>query len=355
MDLFRSEGFNPEMLKVARKYRGLSQSELSATSAVAQGSISKVEDGIVQPTPETCQRLVRALGFPEEFFHQQGREIGPPVSVHPMFRKRSRVTSKALEQIMAGVGLRITHLRKLMNSVDLAFEYEIPECSPDEYGGIDEVARIVRAMWYLPRGPLHDLTKFVEMSGCMVYWCDWDADIDGISMTPPGLPDCIFLNRNRPPDRMRYTLAHEVAHLVMHRVPDPTMEAEADAFASALLMPADDIRPDLMRMTIKKFGYLKQKWHVAMSALVMRAKQIGTITENQQRYFFMHMSKRGWRRREPESLDFPYEQPTALIEVFESHEEIGYTTEDICELLCISVEDFDEMYFPDRPTTLKVA
>ena len=51
----------------------------------------------------------------------------------------------------------------------------------------------------------------------------------------------------------------------MHRVPSPTMEDEANAFASALLMPARDVRPYLSgRLTIQRLP----------AGLVRRAMQL---------------------------------------------------------------------------------
>ena len=90
------------------------------------------------------------------------------------------------------------------------------------------------------------------------------------------------MNRNQPADRQRFSLGHELGHIVMHRVPSPTMEDEANAFASALLMPTQEVRPYLSgRLTIQKLASLKPVWRVSMQALLYRARAIGTITANQ--------------------------------------------------------------------------
>ena len=57
------------------------------------------------------------------------------------------------------------------------------------------------------------------------------------------MPPIVVLNSQQPADRQRYSLAHEIGHLVMHRLPSALMEDEANTFASALLMPTVDIRP----------------------------------------------------------------------------------------------------------------
>ena len=80
----------------------------------------------------------------------------------------------------------------------------------------------------MPAGPIPDLTAWIERAGIFVIHANLpDAAMDGVTIRAPDAPPCIFLNRSQPADRMRFSLAHELAHLVMHRIPDPNMEAEA--------------------------------------------------------------------------------------------------------------------------------
>lgn len=74
-----------------------------------------------------------------------------------------------------------------------------------------------------------------------------EAAMDGVTMHAPDTLPCIFLNRSQPADRLRFSLAHELGHLIMHRVPTLQMEEEANAFAAAFLAPAKDIRPYFSR------------------------------------------------------------------------------------------------------------
>ena len=59
-------------------------------------------------------------------------------------------------------------------------------------------------------------------------------------MMAPDLPPCVFLSRSAPADRLRASLAHEIGHAVMHRVPTDTMEDEAYTFGAELLLPERD-------------------------------------------------------------------------------------------------------------------
>jgi hypothetical protein len=59
----------------------------------------------------------------------------------------------------------------------------------------------------------------------------------GVRFSVPGMPHVIVLNRQQSADRMRFTLCHELGHVIMHTFPTPEMEVEADKFASCFLLP----------------------------------------------------------------------------------------------------------------------
>ena len=92
----------------------------------------------------------------------------------------------------------------------------------------------------------------------------------------------------------------------MHRFPTATMEDDANRFAASFLMPTADIRVSFegRRITLELLASLKLEWKVAMQALLMRAKSLGFVDHNQNRYLWQQLSSRGWRLSEPPELDF---------------------------------------------------
>ena len=129
------------------------------------------------------------------------------------------------------------------------------------------------------------------------------------------------------------------------------MEDEANAFASALLMPAREIRPYLSgRLTVQKLASLKPVWRVSMQALLYRARTVGAITANQSQYLWRQISALGYRRSEPPELDFPAEEPGVLPEMIRVHiEELGYEVEDLSTVLQVFEDDLRRMYkLPDN-------
>ncbi len=343
-----SSQFNCEMLLLARQVRGVSQSALSKRTGLNQGHLSKLETGLREPSEDVLNRLADVLGFPESFFLQTDRAYGFPVSVHPMHRKKARVGQHQLNRLHAEINIRLMHLRRLLRAADFGGQFALPHFDVDEYGEDPEkIAELLRHTWLLPKGPLKNLTECLERAGCIVTWCDFhQADVDGITLMVPDMPPYIFLNRDRTADRMRFTLAHELGHIVMHRVPRPKMEEEANLFASALLMPASDIRNSFRtRITLTRLARLKPVWRVSMQSLLVRATKIESISPNQAQYLWKQINAQKMRLREPPELDFPHETPTVLPMIFKLHlEQLGYSIHDLAAMLHVQEGELRHFY-----------
>lgn len=342
---------NAALIKVARQARGMSQVQLAKAAGVTQAAISKCEAGLTQPGPELIKSLAQALAFPPSLFYETDPVFGVPVSIN--YRKSASVGAKATDKMEAEINLRLMHLRRLLSSMDYQPELSLPRFDIDDYAGdAARVAQMVRRHWGVPSGPLHDLTALVERAGCIVLPCEFESiGVYGLTLQPPGLPTCIFLNQAMPGDRQRFTLAHELAHAIMHRMPSPDMEREADVFASELLMPAQDIRGDLMYgVNLPRLAALKPIWRVSMGALLMRAKALSCITDMQSMYLWRQMSAAGYRKKEPPEVDFAPEQATAFKDILRAHvDELGYTIVDFEAMLHMFGDELNSKYQIQKP------
>lgn len=337
--------FNPELAKLARQARGYSQIDLAKHSGLTQAAVSKLENGLIPPSDDALEKLASALRFPKSFFLQSDRVFGLPVSVQ--YRKKASAGQKVVDRLEAEINLGLFRLRRLISSIELHPEMPLPSLDVDEYGGSGEaVAAMLRRIWLVPSGPVRNLVHLAERAGCIVFSCNFQSlGVDGLTLQPSGLPTCIFLNNQMPGDRQRFTLAHELGHAVMHRVPTPNMEREADDFAAALLMPADEVRSQLTGLTLQRLASLKPVWRVSMGALLYRAKTVGAISDSQSAYLWRQMSKLGYRVREPEELRLAPEEPTVLPEVVNLHlNQLGYSVEELAVALSLHAEELVELY-----------
>lgn len=344
---------NGEMLRLARQRRGFRQTEAARRLGVEQSLLSRIENGLSEASDDVLLKASIVFEVPRSFFSQNDPVLGAPVSVHPMWRRKADVTSRELDAVVAELNVRIMHLRRLLEGVELAHSSNIPRLDPEDYESPEEIAGIVRAHWNVPRGPMRDLTSLVERAGALVCHSRLGgASISGVTFQAPGVPPLIVLNSDQPADRMRFTLAHELGHLVMHRFPSPDMEQEANEFASALLMPAADIRPYFKgrKIDLALLASLKPEWRAAMQALLMRASALECLTKNQAQYLWKQINYRRMRLREPPELDFPHERPSVVSMILRTHQEaLGYTLDELGALLNERPADLAEMY-PVEPT-----
>ncbi|MDG4905986.1 XRE family transcriptional regulator [Mesorhizobium sp. WSM4898] len=349
-------GFNGAMLRLARQFRGFHQKELADRIGVDAAILSRAENGALQPSQAVIESCAEALSVRTTFFEKNYHPSGLPLSFHPMWRKRQSVSQREVDRVLAGANIRAMHLRELMPSIIFEPELKLPQYEPGEYGrDCREIAKLVRRAWGIPAGPLINLTDYVERAGIFVFHSDLEKiDVDGLTLRLAGLPPIVVLNANLPADRMRFTLAHELAHLVMHSVPSPSeMENEANEFASGLLIPADDIRPYFKgrRIDLQLVARLKPEWRVSMAALLFAAGELGYVGPGQKQLLWKRYSAMGYKSRgEPQELNFPVEPTTLNRRLIDAHiNELGYSLDDLGNLFALWPDDICTMYGLEKP------
>jgi Zn-dependent peptidase ImmA (M78 family)/transcriptional regulator with XRE-family HTH domain len=344
-----SETFNHVLLLLARQYRERSQSEIARAAGLTQGHYSRIENGLLPegPSEDSVAKIAKALSFPPEFFYQTEKAVGMPLSVHPFHRKKQSVGDRVLKRVYAELNFRLIHLRRFLVSVETKQVLPRPWIDVDEGGGPRQIARKIRAAWMVPPGPIENLTALAERAGIMVVWCELGEAIDGVTMTVPDMPPCVFLNRSAPADRMRASLGHEIGHAIMHRVPTDTIEDEAYTFAAELLIPEKELRKDLIggRITLERLARLKAKWRVSMQFILYQAAELDCLSYYQSQYLWKQISRKGWKTREPTETDFEPEKPGLFLRILNLHSEtLGYGMREFCELLRMDPNDLRYLY-----------
>jgi Zn-dependent peptidase ImmA (M78 family) len=319
----------PRMLVLARESRAMTQGELAKAmqelegpgGRVSQGYVSRAEAGRLTVDGERLGLWARALGYPARLLCLPESEVGAgPGLVH--HRKKQAVSAADLHRIHAVLNLTRIQLRALLTGVARPAGIGIPHISVDDYDTPEEAARRLRAEWRIPDGPIDSVVAVVEDAGALVACRELvppvpldsgaaSVPLDAVSGCPPGEDPVVLLNAGTPADRQRFTLAHELGHMVMHLVPHPEQEKQANRFAAELLMPQRQIRDQLHgQIDVTLLLELKAQWKVSMWALLRRAHTLGIISDWQYRSLAVEMSSLGYRTSEPRGLE--PEMPTAV-------------------------------------------
>lgn len=325
-----ASNFNFRQLTLAREYRGYSQSDLcKKVPGLSQPNLSKFEKGFGGISPLVLTQLINVLGFPESFFYE--RITNSVESAH--FRKRSGITQKQRAYIDNNIKLIGFTVDKMTESIEWP-EYRFTSFDVEDYSP-EYIAEYLRKKVGLkPDEPVADIHQLLESNGILVVEFEFEcAGFDGVSLiTDSGVP-LIIVERKMPNDRKRFTLAHELGHMVMHAMcNDPISihrdrEDEANRFASEFLMPASRIRNSLFGLKLNDMGKLKQYWLTSMASILRRAYALECIDKNRWSYLNIELSRRGWKTNEP--IEVYIDSPSYFKKAYKLHkEDMEYTDVD---------------------------
>ena len=212
---------------------------------VTPHTILRYEAGEIEPAEEVVARLSRALGFPEGFFSEPDID-GPPGDT-ASFRSMSAISAKERDAALAAGTLAYI----VSDWVEQRFDLPEPDLL-DLSGDTPEVAAVsLREKWGLGEQPIKNMGHLLEAKGVRLFsMTENTMSVDAFSVWRGETP-YVFLNTMKSAEHGRHDAAHELGHLVMHKHGGPrgrAAEEQANAFASAFLMPASDVLAILPRI-----------------------------------------------------------------------------------------------------------
>lgn len=318
-----SPKFEPRRLKLARLFHGLTLEELGERIGASKQFIHQLELGS-RPTNSTLIEALAAALFvkPAFFFRADPADISVANS---NFRRLRSTRVRDSEQVIAH-GVVLDDLLSLIEQFLELPRSNFPSLPASQPGDIERAAERTRIHWELTTDlPIESTVRVAENAGAVVVKFPGVArEIDALSINRPR-PLIVRSSEKEKPTRLRFDIAHEIAHLVMHQAPTPInehaeahREAEADRFASAFLLPRKPFERDFSRARRLDWHCifaLKRQWNVSAQAILRRAYDLTLIDAAQYRTGCVYISKQGYRRSEPfepDEIETPELLATAL-------------------------------------------
>lgn len=344
----------PELVELARVAAGLTQGALAKKLGKSQPFISQVERGEREIPADLLSAWAEACDVPTTYFIKPNTL--PMESVSGMVHRRMKtLPAKPFNLGNAKVKMAWLHVDALFAEVDVIPALDLPEL-PRHVGPAD-AADAVRRAWRLPTGPLPNLVSLLESTGIpVVLFDELHEKHSAASLRGRNFDWIIALNAAHPPSRRRFTLAHELGHIVMQHdsmaAADPAdaerLEAEADAFAAALLLPAEEGRRELRGLSFKRAVALKARWRVSLAFLFRQALDLGVIDQKTRQWLEIQLSRQpGGRRREP--AEFEDEHPTLVRSMIQQLQQDGLSVPEIADLAAADEWEFRTRYLGERP------
>jgi len=295
--------------------RGLHQAELAELAGTTQTTISHFEQGRIEPTEELISGLASSFGVTASFLTSRF-DLEPPT--RPWLRAYADASKREADARTAFAVIATEYIHRLQLDTRPDNLPGAPVDAEDDEQ-IEDIADEARQIAGLePGAVVPNAVRAAERLGCIVLPAESELGRHvGMSLRSNALPVICVANAGIPGDRQRFTVCHELGHLILHGALRPPgtsdessrMERQANRFAAAFLTPGDALIETLEdnggRVTLQALSKVKAVWGVAIKSLVGRYRSLGVIDDDQARSLYKQISARRWTKVEP--VDVPNE------------------------------------------------
>ena len=267
------------------------------------------------------------------------------------FRKKSKLSRKEEDRIKYQT---LDFLQKYLEIEEIlqlshSFNNPISRRKISNQKDIEQAATEIRQNWNLGEAPVHQLTELLEDKGFKIMEVEASPDFVGLSGFAEGMDiPVIAVFKEGDCVRKRFTIAHELAHLLLDfsDCEETHHEKLCHAFAGALLLPEKVIREELggerKKITEWELKKLKGIYGISMQAIMARARTLGLISEYTFKMFQIFISKNGWRKEEPGSYSGMEKANRFKQLVLHAAAEQIISYSKGAELLDLSLNDFEQ-------------
>lgn len=335
-----------DRLHRARTARGLSLRALSERVGVTAMMLSKYERGLSTPSSAVLIDLSEALGVRVEYFFRTA-DVKLERIQHRN-KHRWKLPKRTEGEILADVHDQLERWQELDAIVPTSWSapFSLPDDLPESVSDpndIEDIAIRVRRHWDLGLNPIPDLIDTLEARGIKVFTTRFDdSRFEGMCARSND-HHVVVVGGTWSGDRQRFTLAHELGHLVLDNrlAEDLDIEKAADRFAGAFLAPAPLVREALghrrRSLEIYELYLLKQEFGLSIGAWSYRARDLGIVAKSVHSSFWRMLARNGWKVTEPGEQLAP-ERPRLFEQtVYHALSENFISESRAAELLSISV------------------
>jgi len=345
-----------ERIRLARARNGLSLRDLEARidNLVSAQAIGKYERGEMMPGSRVLMALADALGVSESYLAgQSGIELE-----QVEFRKKQLTSRKEEAHVeAAAIDLleRYLEIEEILQVASRSWDRPREGRFPiREVADGESAALRLREYWELGTNPIPvpGLAEMLEEAGIKVVSLNLPANVSGLTCwvrrkNRDPVP-VIVINGNHTGERQRFTLCHELGHMVMEPGEDVDEERACDRFAGAFLMPADFVWTEIGKhrsnLSLGELFSLKELCGVSVQVIAYRLKDLGIIGTSAHRALYQSFARRGWLKPPyPEPLPLPQEEPSRFRRLcFWALSEEAISEPKAAELLGMTVRELNQ-------------
>jgi len=298
-----------DRLKSARKMQGYSLQGLADAleGKVSKQTLSKYEKGAMSPSGEVLMAIASALKVkPDYFLKKEQVQLG-----EVLFRKKARLSKKDEEAIVEQVRDYVERFLEVefILGIKHSFKNPLEDVAIEKWEDVEKAARFLRASWDLGSDPIPNLVEMLELHGIKVCLQSVADEFDGLAVcSSEGVPIVAINTKNKPTERLRFTIIHELAHLLLQfsdeiEKDEKLVEKYCHRFATCFLIPTEHllklIGENRTYIKIAELISIKEYYGISIRAIVYRLKDLGVISQSYYQRWMVYMNKEYGSKNEP--------------------------------------------------------
>ena len=284
-----------QKIKQGRILNAMSLQSLADLAGVSKQMISKYENGLSMPSSKILIRLAKSLNVKVDYFFAL-----PSVELGEVnFRKRNSFSVKKVNALKENIKMRLSDYLEIENilQIDNSFDNPLKKKKVNTLEEIEQVVKELRDDWEIGYDPVHNIIQLLEDKEIKVIEIDEPQNnFDGLATIINEKYPVIVVNKNFNVERKRFTLLHELGHLLLD-LPECESKFEeqiCNRFASEFLLPKSMVLKEFGEgrdgISFKELEGVQLKYGISIRAIVYRLKDCNILSENSVANFYRRLN-----------------------------------------------------------------
>ncbi|WP_413998063.1 helix-turn-helix domain-containing protein [Flavobacterium sp. W1B] len=299
-----------ERIKELRLQKGFSQEDLAVRANFSKSYIQKFEEGQREIKSSQLLQLSTALEVSiSEIIAPTNYDSNEFVLRNIEFREEFKINNVDLfgKKILGDLYKKYSSYSKLEKMINHVLVFQNPLKNIDVISNkkqVEDIALFLRKKWKFENTPIYDLIGFLEDLGIKIFEVNEDESFAGFSCWVKNTPIIVINITNTDIPRRRFTVLHELAHLLLpfnkNEKPE-IIERFCDQFAGAMLLPSEILKTYIgttNSITLEELKRIKSKFGISIFAILVRMLNLDILTW--EKYNIWKEQYYSWRDKECE-------------------------------------------------------
>ncbi len=284
-------------LREARILAGLSMEQLVDLTGkvVSKQSISKYERGMMYPKRDARTAIAKALRISEEYFTGNSLMIDVP-QLRTSINGKGEFTEENQKEIEARLAYWVEQYLTNEKAAGIVpcFVNPIADIVVTSMSDAVCAAERLRERWHQGDGPIPSILRLLERKGIKILDTPLPTDVWGMSTWADSVHPLIVIDnseRKTTVERLRFTVAHELGHLLMNFSEGVDgVEKLCNTFSGTFLIPRATLIEELgtkrEKLTMEELIDLHELYGISIGALVHIAYNYDIISEEHYNWWY---------------------------------------------------------------------